>query len=155
MGGGQRGKNQWGTVFPAFCCSVWPPSLILDSGPAPVGLAATSSATMSELEPALHAQHAFFGLPGSHNDINMLHCSPIFLFGKWQYTTGGLYCQWKPLYPWYYLGDGIYPDWTTIVKSVRGPMSNKHTVYPKQHESCRKDVERCFGVLQAKWKILY
>jgi hypothetical protein len=58
MGGGQRGKKQRGTIFPAFCCSVRPPSLILDSGPGP---AATGSAAASELEPALHAQQP----PGS------------------------------------------------------------------------------------------
>jgi hypothetical protein len=55
----------------------------------------------------------------------------------------------------YYLGDGIYPDWATIVKSVSGPVSNKQTMFAAQQEACRKDVERCFGVLQAKWKILY
>jgi hypothetical protein len=41
------------------------------------------------------------------------------------------------------------------VKSVSGPVSNKQIVYAKQQEACHKDVERCFGVLQAKWKILY
>jgi hypothetical protein len=28
-------------------------------------------------------------------------------------------------------------------------------VFAAQQEACRKDVERCFGVLQAKWKILH
>jgi hypothetical protein len=41
------------------------------------------------------------------------------------------------------------------VKSVSGLVSNKHTMFARQQEACHKDVERCFGVLQAKWKILY
>jgi hypothetical protein len=41
------------------------------------------------------------------------------------------------------------------VKSVSGLVSKKHTMFARQQEACRKDVERCFGVLQAKWKILY
>jgi hypothetical protein len=77
--------------------------------------------------------HAFFGLPGSHNDINVLHCSPIFddlANGNTppvDFTVNG-----NPYTLGYYLGDGIYLDWTTIVKSVSGPVSNKHTVYAKQ-----------------------
>jgi hypothetical protein len=36
-----------GNCFPAFCCSVRPPSLILDSGPAPTDPAATGSTAPS------------------------------------------------------------------------------------------------------------
>ncbi|KAK1665674.1 hypothetical protein QYE76_053833 [Lolium multiflorum] len=51
----------------------------------------------------------------------------------------------------YYLADGIYPDWATLVKTVRNPNSEKTRRFAKMQEACRKDVERGFGVLQAWW----
>ncbi|KAK1644150.1 hypothetical protein QYE76_061955 [Lolium multiflorum] len=54
----------------------------------------------------------------------------------------------------YYLADGIYPDWATLVKTVRTPNSEKTRRFAKIQEACRKDVERGFGVLQARWAIV-
>ncbi|KAK1664525.1 hypothetical protein QYE76_052684 [Lolium multiflorum] len=54
----------------------------------------------------------------------------------------------------YYLADGIYPDWATLVKTVRKPNSEKTRRFAKMQESCKKDVERGFGVLQAWWAIV-
>ncbi|KAK1566270.1 hypothetical protein QYE76_037655 [Lolium multiflorum] len=54
----------------------------------------------------------------------------------------------------YYLADGIYPDWATLVKTVRNPNSEKTRRFAKMQEACRKDVERGFGVLQARWAIV-
>lgn len=103
----------------------------------------------------LRIWHAFFGLPGSHNDINVLHRSPVFddlangRAPEVEFTVNG-----NPYSMGYYLADGIYPDWATLVKSVSAPVSNKQKIYAQRQESCRKDVERTFGVLRAKWKIL-
>ncbi|KAK1631439.1 hypothetical protein QYE76_005754 [Lolium multiflorum] len=54
----------------------------------------------------------------------------------------------------YYLANGIYPDWATLVKTVRNPNSEKTRRFAKMQEACRKDVERGFGVLQARWAIV-
>jgi hypothetical protein len=54
----------------------------------------------------------------------------------------------------YYLADKIYPNWATLVKTISAPVSLKHQVFVGTQESCRKDVERAFGVLQAKFKII-
>ncbi|KAK1627999.1 hypothetical protein QYE76_002314 [Lolium multiflorum] len=54
----------------------------------------------------------------------------------------------------YYLADGIYPDWVTLVKTIRNPNPEKTRSFAKMKEACRKDVERGFGVLQARWAIV-
>jgi hypothetical protein len=99
--------------------------------------------------------HSFFGMAGSNNDINVLHRSPVFnrlMQGKAprvSYEINGNAYD-KP----YYLADGIYPDWATLVKTVRNPNSEKTRRFAKMQEACRKDVERGFGVLQARWAIV-
>jgi hypothetical protein len=54
----------------------------------------------------------------------------------------------------YYLADKIYPDWATLVKTISALVSLKHQVFAGTQESCRKDMERAFEVLQAKFKII-
>jgi hypothetical protein len=121
--------------------------------------------------------HSFFGLPGSHNDINVLDRSPLFknlLNGqspRIEYTiNGNKYDQ------GYYLADGIYPDWSTLIKTISAPQGLEKKVrqssyhnfshvltstlfvmkkhFAKLQEACRKDVERAFGVLQARFAIV-
>ena len=54
----------------------------------------------------------------------------------------------------YYLVDGIYPDWATLVKTVRNPNTKKTKRFATMQEATRKDVEQRFGVLQARWAIV-
>lgn len=54
----------------------------------------------------------------------------------------------------YLLADGIYPDWSIFMKTITHPQTAKDKLYAKSQESLRKDVERCFGILQACWQIL-
>ncbi|XP_008229043.1 PREDICTED: uncharacterized protein LOC103328432 [Prunus mume] len=54
----------------------------------------------------------------------------------------------------YYLADDIYPRWTTFVKSIPHPRSHKEIFFAAYQEGYRKDVERCFGILQARWVII-
>lgn len=99
--------------------------------------------------------HAYFGLPGSHNDINVLQRSPLFArlaageappvdfdVNGHHYTMG------------YYLADRIYPSWATFVKTISNPQSNKEAHFAQCQEACRKDVERAFGVLQSWFAIV-
>jgi hypothetical protein len=66
--------------------------------------------------------HCFFGLPGSHNNINVLNVSLLFtnllngISPKCEYKiNGNQYTQ------GYYLADGIYSNYSTIVKTLSQP----------------------------------
>nr|XP_017228190.1 PREDICTED: putative nuclease HARBI1 [Daucus carota subsp. sativus] len=99
--------------------------------------------------------HAYFGLPGSLNDINVLDRSN--LFSEWaegrapkvKYTINGHTYDMG-----YYLADGIYPPYPTFVKTISAPQGNKRKHFAQMQESARKDVERAFGVLQARFAIV-
>ncbi|XP_062205237.1 uncharacterized protein LOC133907250 [Phragmites australis] len=54
----------------------------------------------------------------------------------------------------YYLRDGIYPEWATIVKAIPAPRGNKSIHFSAMQAAVRKDVERAFGVLQAMFAII-
>jgi hypothetical protein len=104
----------------------------------------------------LRIWHAYFGLPGSHNDINVLHRSPAFddlaegRRPQFEFDVNG-----NKYNMCYYLADGIYPDWATLVKSYSAPISLKERVYAERQESVRKDVERTFGGLRSRFRIIY
>ncbi|KAL5546655.1 hypothetical protein UlMin_006342 [Ulmus minor] len=54
----------------------------------------------------------------------------------------------------YYLADGIYPKWSTLVQSIHDPRGPKKKLFAMKQEGCRKDVERAFGVLQSRFAIV-
>jgi hypothetical protein len=99
--------------------------------------------------------HAYFGMPGSSNDINVLHRSPLFrrqlrgVAPHVPYTVNG-----NTYNMGYYLADGIYPNWPAFIKSIRQPMTNKARKFAQVQEGAQKDIERAFGVLQAKWAVI-
>uniref|UniRef100_A0A0D3BS72 DDE Tnp4 domain-containing protein n=1 Tax=Brassica oleracea var. oleracea TaxID=109376 RepID=A0A0D3BS72_BRAOL len=99
--------------------------------------------------------HAFFGPPGTLNDINVLDRSPVFddiLQGRAprvQYVVNGHQYDLA-----YYLTDGIYPKWSTFIQSISNPQGPEVELFAKVQEATRKDVERAFGVLQARFAIV-
>ncbi|XP_074283998.1 uncharacterized protein LOC141608555 [Silene latifolia] len=99
--------------------------------------------------------HAYFGVAGSSNDLNVLCRSNLFkekLEGRApevRFTANEVEYNMG-----YYLTDGIYPEWAAFVKSFSHPQDPKRICFKKKHESARKDVERAFGVLQARFAIV-
>ena len=97
----------------------------------------------------------FFDMPGYNNDINVLDAPN--LFPNFQegcgppvnYTIMGNHYNMG-----YYLADCIYPKWATIVQSISHPQELAHEFFANKHESYRKDVERAFWVLQARFAIV-
>lgn len=99
--------------------------------------------------------HAYFGIAGSNNDLNVLYQSTLFtevvqgrapevefMVNGNEYKLG------------YYLADGIYPEWAAFVKTIPLPQSERHKLFAQHQEGARKDVERAFGVLQARFAII-
>ncbi|XP_009128533.2 putative nuclease HARBI1 [Brassica rapa] len=99
--------------------------------------------------------HAFFGPPGTLNDINVLDRSPVFddiIQGKAPnvtFTVNG-----REYHMAYYLTDGIYPKWATFIQSIPLPQGPQAVLFAQRQEAVRKDVERAFGVLQARFAIV-
>ncbi|OWZ22363.1 Nuclease HARBI1 [Phytophthora megakarya] len=86
--------------------------------------------------------HAFFGMPGSNNDINVLDRSDLFIDAT---NTTDVFVH---------ANASIYPPWGTLVQTISNPINNKPKYFAKKQEAARKDVERAFGVLQARWAIV-
>ncbi|GJS39628.1 ALP1-like protein [Tanacetum coccineum] len=94
----------------------------------------------------------WFGCP-SNNDINVLYQSHLFNDLKTErapeipFVANGVTYRCG-----YYLGDGIYPELATLVKTIPEPTDDDHKriLYKQKQESARKDVEREFGVLKKK-----
>ncbi|XP_019094351.1 PREDICTED: putative nuclease HARBI1 [Camelina sativa] len=99
--------------------------------------------------------HAFFGAPGTMNDLNILDRSNVFddiLNGnapEVNYFVNG-----REYNLAYYLTDGIYPKWATFIQSIRLSQGMKNSLFSKKQEVVRKDVERAFGVLQARFAVI-
>ncbi|XP_021755446.1 uncharacterized protein LOC110720703 [Chenopodium quinoa] len=99
--------------------------------------------------------HSFFGIPGSCNDLNVLFRSPVFdevLHGRAppvNFTVNGHEYNMA-----YYLADDIYPKWATFVQGITSPQLQKDKMFADHQAAARKDVERAFGVLQARFAII-
>ncbi|GJR93847.1 ALP1-like protein [Tanacetum coccineum] len=93
--------------------------------------------------------HAYFGVPGANNDLNVLYGSPLFddeiadIAPECPFIVNG-----HTYRKCYYLADGIYPEWSTFVKTFSVTRDAKTFKFKTVQEAARKDIERAFGVLQ-------
>ncbi|XP_062005644.1 uncharacterized protein LOC133722793 [Rosa rugosa] len=94
-------------------------------------------------------------MSGSCNDLNVLAKSPLFdelTAGRAPQIQFQVNNRIHNL--GYYLADGIYPQWATFVKSIPRPTRPKDLKFSQAQEGYRKDVERCFGILQTRFSIV-
>ncbi|KAL6290830.1 hypothetical protein ACE6H2_008340 [Prunus campanulata] len=77
--------------------------------------------------------HAFFGVAGWNNDINILAHSPLFndvvngVSPHIQYVVNG-----NEYNLGYYLADGIYPRWVTLVNTISQSDTPKKRLFAKK-----------------------
>lgn len=73
--------------------------------------------------------HMNFGMPGSHNDINVLDRSLLFSNVANGKAPSATYTINRNTYDMgYYLADGIYPPWATLVQTISNPQGEKKKV---------------------------
>ena len=87
------------------------------------------------------------------NDLNILDRSPVF-----DDIINGIapevnfYVNGTEYHLAYYLTDDIYPKWATFI--IRLPQGPKKSLFAKTQEDVRKNVERAFRVLQARFAVV-
>nr|GEV60950.1 hypothetical protein [Tanacetum cinerariifolium] len=99
--------------------------------------------------------HAFSWVAGANNDLTVLNNSSLFDDLLDDIAHVALFeCNGVTFEKGYYLADGIYPQWSSFVKSFTIANLEKNALFNRQQKSARKDVERAFGVLQGRWHII-
>ncbi|CAL9012803.1 unnamed protein product [Prunus brigantina] len=93
------------------------------------------------------------GFPGMIGSIDCMHWQWKNCPTTWQGEYGNRKGQ-KSIILEAVAADRIYPRWTTFVKSLPHPRTHKQKLFATYQEGYRKDVERCFGILQARWAII-
>lgn len=105
----------------------------------------------------LRIWHLMFGAPRAKNDKSILNQSSLFNAirnGQWppfrpRLCIAGFNISW-----FYYLADGIYPDFCIFAKPHPEPRTAKERMYAAYQSSARKGVERVFAVLFSQFEIL-
>ncbi|GJR90371.1 ALP1-like protein isoform X1 [Tanacetum coccineum] len=84
--------------------------------------------------------HAYFGVPGANNDLNVLYGSPLFddeiadIAPECPFVVNG-----HTYRKCYYLADGIYPAWSTFVKTFSVARDEKSLKFKRVQEAARKE----------------
>lgn len=115
----------------------------------------TTVVAMAIAAPSLFCTHLFVGSCGTNNDISTLKMDPLVhqilegTYGKRTFSICG-----QEFSRTYYLVDGIFPNWAVFATTLPHPVSVGEKRYSKRQESCRKDVERLFGVVKQRFKVI-
>jgi hypothetical protein len=106
----------------------------------------------------LYFWHHEFGAAGTLNDISIWDLSGLhktFVDGTFADTCDFPFTiDGKQFDRLWVTVDSIYPKLSRFVKTLSQPVDREQANYAKWQEKTRKDVERGFGVLQSKFRIL-
>jgi len=100
--------------------------------------------------------HLFVGCPGSQNDLNVMHASPLYFSvtgEEWPPRTFSYTANGTTRTLLYYLFDGNYPPFACFVSSLPDPTTEVETTFNRLQEALRKDVEWLYAVLTARFHI--
>lgn len=109
---------------------------------------------------SLYCWHWYPGRAGTNNDLTVLYSSPFFrdiMNGFFKLESQRPYQiipEGERRKMLYVLVDGIYSSWPFLVKPIHAATSREEAFFSTIQEAKRKDVERLFGVLQARFGIL-
>jgi hypothetical protein len=106
--------------------------------------------------------HASFGYAGSLNDLNILNLSPLleslvdgsFVDVEKSANVVPFHVDGDLFQRLFVLVDGIYPQYSRFVKGIHLPVTESEKSYTAWQEAARKDIERAFGVLQARFQVM-
>lgn len=106
--------------------------------------------------------HVSYGYAGTLNDKNILHLSPFTeslvdgSFKELEEEAGVVPYKIldKEFNKLFILVDGIYPRYSRFVRGFKEPTTERQKRYCGWQEGARKDIERAFGVLQAKFQYI-
>jgi len=106
----------------------------------------------------LWISHLLVGCPGSQNDLNVMHASPLYLSvmgGEWPPRTFSYTANGTTRTLLYYLVDGIYPPFAFFVSPFPDPTTEVETTFNRLQEALRKDVQRLYAFLTARFHIVF
>jgi len=105
----------------------------------------------------LYIWHFFIGAPGSLNDLNVFRISPLYfdvVEGVWPPKLFSFCVNGRTRRLLYYLTDGVYSKYPFFVSPYPNPITPTEKSFNRLQEALRKDVERLYGVLTARFHIL-
>jgi len=104
----------------------------------------------------LYIWHFFIGAPGSLNDLNVLRISPLYfdvVEGVWPPKSFSFCVNGRSRRLLYYLTDGVYLKYPFFVSPYPNHITPAEERFNRLQEALRKDVERLYGVLTARFHI--
>jgi len=105
----------------------------------------------------LYCWHLSVGHPGGMNDLNVMRRSSLvqsMLRGEFSEGLEFFVGDRGFRHP-YLLADGIYPSWPLFMVPYGAPEGvSKERRFDIRQESLRKDVERLFGCVKGRWRVL-
>ena len=104
--------------------------------------------------------HSAYGFAGTLNDVNILNLSPLLealldgTFEELEQAVVPFTISEEEFNKLFIFVDGIYPRYSRFVKGMKEPVTDGEKALTSAQESARKDVERAFGNLQAKFQAM-